>query len=922
MWPVFARFAQVVCNDVFKRASQKSLNTVALLIGRWSLALCMACMLAVPMTPTVALAKQPDNIGGVGDSESKTERSGLAADDADGADDLAEGTSEKTGSGEENDVVTSDETMPEGASVPGEAPVSDTVIAPGEATAEGEDGQPDASGSEENSVDVDKAAETNQTLPLSEEAGAVSASEYSLVVQGADDATLGDAAFIGKIAPIENAAVTLQANVYRTAAAEGENAQGANEKTRVRDDCWIYRWLAADSASAVEEDCVAIEGQTSSTLTVDEALAEQLAGKYLYVKVTGTGGASLFGPAESSLAVGPVVTAETAPVAIALAGDAAADAFTGEGLTVMSDPASEAEWPAFASGAKNGAVVKDVQTPTASAKLGWEFDPFEGQGGSNVMKMSGLSDPLIINKDVYVIGGSTMYRLDASTGKVKAQASTGLPDKFYFSRPAYADGLIYAAANDGRVAAFDVNTLRCAWCTKPLPSPGKDKGGKDLKYQSLASITAHEGKVYAFFSVPEEVGTRLCVEAATGTVLWSKTDRATGDSKADYYWAGGCPSGSDLLIADGSGNVKLIDLKTGSTKAKVSIRRASRSGVVVLDDVDDQGNGTYLAVSRDDGVLHRIIRKGNKLTEAGKVKFAGTSTSTPAVANGKAFICGTDSSNKAVLAIIDLQTMKVEKRLSTNIRGSAQASPLVSVRSDGTYVYFTINDKIGAAYVYKYGDDKVQLLYKPSEDDQQWCTASVIADSVGNLYYSNDTRKLFKLLGEGVPDDASGGDPGDDPGDNSSDDPGGDPGGDPSDGPGGDPRGNPSDDPNGKKPTNSEQELTPKERYRMILTSKSSSRPAANQQVRRSSAPFSIAGEDKNSRNIEDFADKVKEPGKTERRGATASSEASESVKEVRTDMGGIESKRSLPIWPIVGSALAALVTAGLLFAMYRRSQV
>jgi outer membrane protein assembly factor BamB len=589
--------------------------------------------------------------------------------------------------------------------------------------------------------------------------------------------------------------------------------------------------------------------------------------------------------------------------------------------------APESEWPSFTSGNKNGAVVKGANTPTDSAEKAWEYDPFDGQENPGGFIMRGLSDPLLIDGDVFVIGGSDIYRLDAGTGKVKLQASTGLPDQFYFSRPAYAGGVIYAAANDGRVAAFDASTLERIWCTDALPVPGPGQ-----KYQSLSSIVVNDGKVYAFFTVPEKIGTRVCLDAETGNELWRETEEAADGASAGYYWAGACISGADLMIADDTGAIKLIDSNTGKVKATYDLGSGSRSGVIALDDVKENGDGTYLAVTREDGTLHKIVRKGTKLTEAGKVEFAETSTSTPAVSDGKVFVCGSDKKFNGTLSVIDLKTMKVEKTVAAD-KGSAQGSPLVSVRSDGTYVYFTCNNATGGVYAYKLGTDEAYMLYEPAKESQNYCTASVIADSAGNLYYANDTHKLVKLLGEksGGDDPGNGGGE-DNPGGNGNNNPGssentnqggngstnskdsgavGNQGGSTGNKSGND-SGGTSNASSGKRSSGAMMSINSNAgSTRRSGLGSSGSAMSVNSNTNGSKKAANADGGSKDKKENgelgSDSKTQASQAGNVPAHGAVGSAQAT-------------DANRTLPFWPIVGAALSALAIATLLAALYRRS--
>ena len=67
------------------------------------------------------------------------------------------------------------------------------------------------------------------------------------------------------------------------------------------------------------------------------------------------------------------------------------------------------------------------------------------------------------------------------------------------------------------------------------------------------------------------------------------------------------------------------------------------------------------------------------------------------------------------------------------------------MQGDDTYVYFTYNNTPGAVLRYSQKTGEVVEIYTPTGDDAQYCTASVIADSSGNLYYTNDSGTLFAL---------------------------------------------------------------------------------------------------------------------------------------------------------------------------------
>ncbi len=403
-------------------------------------------------------------------------------------------------------------------------------------------------------------------------------------------------------------------------------------------------------------------------------------------------------------------------------------------------PSYDSSWPGYASGAAGGAVVVSP-TPTQSTSLSWAYDYREDASAT-----SGVSDPLIVNGDLYVVAGSTLRKIDSETGKVEATATIGT-NIGYFCRPVYDDGVIIVPTDDGSLAAFTADALTCVWKTAALTD-----AGNALDYQALSSLTVGNGCVYAGFTVigaggVGKVGTLVCVSIADGSVLWQRTDGSVqSDSSAGYYWAGAAVSGADILIGDESGEMRLIDGMTGEVRARVSLGAACRSTVVAVPDGVSGSEDAYLVVTVD-GTLHKIVREGDALFSGGSVRFASESSSTPAVADGMAFVCGVDAEGYGTLSVIDLSTLSVEHAVRGD-KGKAQSAPLVSVQQSGTYVYFTCNGYPGGMYGYRLGDDAAYALYVPDAAYQQYCTASVVSDKSGNLYYTNDSGMLFALAGQ------------------------------------------------------------------------------------------------------------------------------------------------------------------------------
>lgn len=398
----------------------------------------------------------------------------------------------------------------------------------------------------------------------------------------------------------------------------------------------------------------------------------------------------------------------------------------------------DSAWPAFAGGKANGSVV-EVPTPSGAAESAWD-EPADIKGGAK-----GVSDLLIIDGNICAVKGDRIVLIDSETGKKELASCSIGANIGHFCRPAYKDGYLVVPFEDGSLGIFVLDkkdgqySIACRYKTPSL-------GIKDT--QALTSVTISGGKAYAGFTVVDgSEGALVCVDLASGKVDWT-TDKKKSETNENegYYWAGAAASGGDIIIGNESGRVALIDGSNGKELSSVSVGTPVRSGIIAVE-VGENGDGTYLAVSRDNGTLYKIRRSGDKLTLEGKpVAFAAISTSTPAVSNGLAYVCGMDSEGYGTLSVIDLSTMSVKKSIRAD-KGESKSTPLVSVQGNDTYVYFTCNALPGGVYAYKLGDDAAQMIFTPDAKYREYCTASIICDEKGNLYYANDSGRLFKLAG-------------------------------------------------------------------------------------------------------------------------------------------------------------------------------
>lgn len=400
-----------------------------------------------------------------------------------------------------------------------------------------------------------------------------------------------------------------------------------------------------------------------------------------------------------------------------------------------------AQWPGFRKGG-TGAVT-EAATPIDAAKLAWAHKTKVPTDWSKY-----TSDPIVVNGNVYVAVGDELVMLDAATGATKATArmATSIDS---LARMAYADGIIVVPLHGGRLQAFTADTLTCVWATDELSPIG------GASQQSLSTPTIADGHVYlgttSAAGNPEtgvgDSGWLCCVSLANGAVLWSRCNQDAG-----YYWAGAARVGSYLVASDFSGKLVAHDAASGEVASSVSLGASCRSTVVAGDD------GSVYAVSTD-GVLHKVsVAADGTLAEAGSVGFAATSTSTPTIVGGKAYIGGSTGAKggyKGVLAVVDLADMRLVSQVTATADGAAlpadvKSCPLVSTQGGTTRVYFTCNNTPGGLLAWVEGRDTAHTLFSPEPGSEQanYCMSNVVSGEDGSLYYVNDSGYLFKLVAD------------------------------------------------------------------------------------------------------------------------------------------------------------------------------
>lgn len=423
-------------------------------------------------------------------------------------------------------------------------------------------------------------------------------------------------------------------------------------------------------------------------------------------------------------------------------------------------------WPGFADGG-SGAVVEGVDTPTGSGSTAWKHSLLTDDERASYAS-SAASDPIIANGKIYLVCGSSTYDANNNWAETKSlgrleviNASTGAVERSITlargldstCRPVYSDGIIVIPLVGGYLQAVSASTLETIWTVDAIEGA-----------QCISTLTVSDGCVYVATADSlgsnggvyyAESGTLRCVNLYTGALVG-----ALASDSAGYYWAGGISAKGYFVIGDDAGEVVVYSSDLSQRLSSTKLSAYVHSSLV-------QADGYIYAVTAD-GVLYKLaLSDSGVVSEEAACQFAGSSTSTPAIVNGVAY-AGGSRDGSGVLATIDLGSMSVKASVNSytdgsddstiKLPGDVKSAPLVSVRADGTYIYFTSNGLPGGIYSYRVGDKGASLLFEPEESDRNYSISSVVCGPDGTLYFTNDSGNLFAVRAENsdVPDSDGG----------------------------------------------------------------------------------------------------------------------------------------------------------------------
>ena len=446
--------------------------------------------------------------------------------------------------------------------------------------------------------------------------------------------------------------------------------------------------------------------------------------------------------------------------------------------STLQDILQPGDWPLFRADENNNGVVGAPTPITAEdTVLAWANKLGEGYSGTAV------GSPIIVGGYLYTYSGTTIMKVDKDTGLIVKTGTMVAGSSFAINSPTYADGMIFIGLSNGRVQAFDAETLESLWVYEDAI------GG-----QPNCPIAYCDGYIYTGFWKKEFVKANFVCISVTDEDPTQATEEKLATwtyTHNGFYWAGAYACKDYVLVTTddgednyhtGYGSVLSFEPKTGKLLDSVTVSNVGdlRSSVC-YDEVTDayyftsKGGDLYQIRTNDDGTFVEDSLKRLHL-ENGVDDYEAMSTSTPVIYKGRAYLgVAGNGQFKAYsghnITVVDLETFTIAYSVPT--QGYPQTSGLLTTAyedADGyVYVYFfdnytpgklrVIRDKAGMTEVdhtyttmETYNEngeahtvETAYVLFTPSGAQAQYAICSPIVDSEGNIYFKNDSAQLMRL---------------------------------------------------------------------------------------------------------------------------------------------------------------------------------
>ena len=413
-------------------------------------------------------------------------------------------------------------------------------------------------------------------------------------------------------------------------------------------------------------------------------------------------------------------------------------------LSVMAgatETETAAYWPNFRNSLYNMAIT-DAKTPVSAATTVAKWVVSKGTSWSDTPSGMIIADDALI-----FMGQTSITKADLQTGEVLAINKMSSGAGFAIISPTYADGLVFCPLSGGKIEAFDVKTLESVWIF-----------ADELRGQNNTPITYYDGYVYTgYWNGENKDGNFVCVKAATGELVWSKT------TLGGHYWSGCTVVGDAVIVGtddgargwEGDSHLYALNRLTGEVISDI-----------ILTGMGDQRS--TIAYSAEKGRVYFTTKNGyiasaavdtttGALSDLKSNKISSQATATPVVYGDKVYVgagggmqVGATNGN---LFAVDANSLEYlyEIPLKGYPQGSIMISTAYLAETGKLYCYATYNSMPGGMTLIKIDPnattaDGVELEeIFDATGHEQYCLISPICGPDGTIYYRNDSGCLFAL---------------------------------------------------------------------------------------------------------------------------------------------------------------------------------
>ena len=209
-----------------------------------------------------------------------------------------------------------------------------------------------------------------------------------------------------------------------------------------------------------------------------------------------------------------------------------------------------AAWKNFRNSDDNMGITS-AKTPTSEATTYEKWFKKLGSGWG-----AAPSVQIIVDNSLIVMSANHIYKLDLNTGDILQTGDMVAATNFGYTPPTYADGMIFAPLADGRVQAFNAETLESLWVYQDT-----------LKGQSLSPITYSDGYIYTgFWNAETKDANYVCIPVTDEDPTNAQEAKEAAwqyTSLGGFYWAGSVVRGDYVVFgtddgtsgSDGTGHV-------------------------------------------------------------------------------------------------------------------------------------------------------------------------------------------------------------------------------------------------------------------------------------------------------------------------------------------------------------------------------